>query len=441
MTGLDMAAGVTGLISLGIQVTQSLVDFYSAYKNRQAEIAFTVKRLEGLLDVLESLPSGLTARRFRTDEQDLLTTIKNSVEACEECIQELRIEVEKFKRKPTGNFGNAARTLARQAAYPFRQSTLQGLDENIAEIVSQLSLAVQALQQTTTARIQDDIEDIKALLALVRADQVSSTVCDWLKAPDATINYNEHCKKFHPGTGLWFVQGPPFNTWLKEPYSFLWLNGFAGCGKSVLCSTAIRYAYRHRRSSSRIGPAFFFFTFNDDAKQDSSAMLRALILQLSGQLNDNNEILSRFYTSYRNSTPPDEALIDCLRQLVRAFDDVYIFLDALDESPRNKHRKDTLQTLTDLWAWSEPGLHLLVTSRNEVDISQVIRDELHLAADKVIGLNNHFIDDDIESFVSGHLEASRWMRRWADHRNQIKEALVERANGVYVLHLACYNIC
>src|SRR5205085_11269328 len=60
----------------------------------------------------------------------------------------------------------------------------------------------------------------------------------------------------------------------------------SGCGKSVLCSTAIQYTFRHRRSDPDVGIAFFYFTFNDESKQDESAILRALLLQLSGQHSD-----------------------------------------------------------------------------------------------------------------------------------------------------------
>ena len=48
---LSVAASVTGLISLGIQVTQSLVDFYNAYKNRDSDLVHITERLESLLDI------------------------------------------------------------------------------------------------------------------------------------------------------------------------------------------------------------------------------------------------------------------------------------------------------------------------------------------------------------------------------------------------------
>ena len=58
------------------------------------------------------------------------------------------------------------------------------------------------LQQKDIGNVQDDIEDAKAVLDLVRVSQVSSTIRDWLKAPDATVNFNEACKMKHPGTDL-----------------------------------------------------------------------------------------------------------------------------------------------------------------------------------------------------------------------------------------------
>ncbi|KAH8903853.1 hypothetical protein BR93DRAFT_884335 [Coniochaeta sp. PMI_546] len=317
-------------------------------------------------------------------------------------------------------------TAAYRVTYPFRQSTLQKLDENIEETVSHLSLALQLLHQRDIGRVQDDIEHSKALLDLVRADQVSSDIITWLRAPDAAINYNEACKKKYPDTGLWFVKGSSFCTWLNQPNSFLWLNGFAGCGKSVLCSTAIQFVLRHRRSNASIGIAFFFFTFNDASKQDASAMLRTLILQLSCQLNDGHKLLSRLHASYRNAMPPDQVLKGCLHQLVRAFDHTYILLDALDESPRDKHRLDVLQTLADMRAWSTPGLHLLVTSRDEPDI----RDELDASQDQAISLKNASVDNDIAGFVSGHLRNKRRLRKWEDHHSRIETVLAERANGV-----------
>ncbi|RYP53073.1 hypothetical protein DL768_001850 [Monosporascus sp. mg162] len=424
---LSVAGSVVGIISLGLQVTQYLFDYYTAVKDQHSNITYTTQKLECLLGILETLRHQADGRTYRADEQHLLRNIGSSVQQCEECIRELQDEADKFKQKSADSVQAAARITARRVAYPFRQSTLQKLEEDIDAIVAHLSLSLQLLQQRDIRYVQDDIGDVKAILNLVRASQISSTVSEWLKSPDATINFNEACKKKHPGTGHWFVQGPHFTAWLQRPKSFLWLRGFAGCGKSVLCSTTIQHTFRYRRSNPQIGIAFFFFAFNDDGKQDASAMLRALVLQLSNQHDRNHTILSRLHDSYRNATPPDQALLDCLRRLVQAFQDVYIILDALDESPRVKHRGLTLQVLNDMRAWLEPGLHLLVTSRDEPDI----REELGVLLEEIIAMRNDAVDRDIASFVSQHLRDNRRLRKWEEFHNRIESVLTERAKGVF----------
>ncbi len=433
MDGLSVAGSVAGVLSIGIQVTQCLVDFYSAYKSQKSDAAHTIKKLERLFGVLENLHHQLADRTYLASEQDPPNIVQDEIRDCEECIRELQSEADKFKGNTTDGIRAAARTASYKVTYPFRQSTLQKLEENINEIVSHLSLALQVLGQKDISNTQDDIKDAKALLDLVRADQISSTIREWLKAPDATVNYNEACAKRYRSTGRWLVEGSSFSSWLTKPNSFLWLNGFAGCGKSVLCSTAIQYAHRHRRSNPRIGIAFFFFSFNDDAKQDTSAMLRALVLQLSGQLNDNHGLLSQLHKSYLTSMPTNQALMNCLRQLVRAFDDAYLIVDALDESSRDRHRSDMLQALVDLRTWAEPGLHLLVTSREEPDIYDALSNEPGALPAETISLKNGSVDTDIKSFISGSLKDDRQLRKWEKYHDQIKKALTERAKGVCVL--------
>jgi hypothetical protein len=175
----------------------------------------------------------------------------------------------------------------------------------------------------------------------------------------------------------------------------------------------------------QIGIAYFFFAFSDPLKQDASAMLRALILQLSNQLCDDSAI-SELYDSYMNATPPIEKLQDCLRQLVQSFRDVYIVVDALDEIPFGNHRMDMLDYLNGIRGWSEPGLHIFVTSRNETDI----RDELSTAAMKMVSMKNDSVARDITAYIHWHLRNHRRLRKWETYFDKIEDALVRRADGV-----------
>lgn len=423
---LSIAASVTALISAGITTTTSLVEFYTSYKHQDSKLGGMTEKLQGLLKIFESLSQTLSNRKFQADERSLIKNIEISIEKCDELIQDLQNECDKFKKATSDGVIAVFKVAGRRATYPFRQSTLLNLDEAIDEIRGNLAFALDGLQLKDNQRMQDDIDEIRLVLDLIRSSQISADIRDWLKAPDVTVNHNAACAKRHPRTGMWLVKGSIFAAWLAEQNSFLWFNGFAGTGKSVLCSTAIQYVFRHRRSDPRIGIAFFYFTFNDESKQNESAMLRALLLQLSSQLEDGHSDLTRLYMSYKPGIPPSAVLTDQLHRLIQKYRHVYIMLDALDESPRNVARGHMLDTLETIRNWLLPGLHLLVTSRNEIDI----RDCLSPSPNQEVEMENAGINKDIADFVSDRLRYDRTLRKWSSYHDKIQETLVNRAQGV-----------
>ena len=425
--GLSIAAGIAGLISLGIQTTEALVKFYTFYRDQDKNVARTTGKLENLLKTFRSLDITIKNRKFNADEQDLIDQIETSVQQSDDIIQELQEELHKFRKLAADSFKSAIKDAGRRAAYPFRHSTLQKLDEDVGEIRDNLGIVLDVLHLRDHQASQDDIAEVRSLVQAMKATQISSTIRDWLKAPDVTVNHNAACAKHHPGTGTWLVKGPLFRSWLTGDNSFLWLNGFAGCGKSVLCSTAIQYSFRHRSTDGTMGVAFFYFTFSDDSKQDESAMLRALLLQLAGQLTDGHTLLEQLRKTYESGPPLPATLIQYLSQLIQKFRQVYILIDALDESPRYKQRDRVLSALETMRRWNFANLHLLVTSRDEPDIRRSLRP----AENEDITLHNPGIDGDIRDFISGHLTTE--LPEWHKYHDRIQTKLAERAHGVYVI--------
>ena len=423
---LTITGTTVGVISLGIQVTLSLVNFYQSYRGQDSDLLRTGERLDGLLEIFQSLGKTLSDRKFQADEGSLVESIERSVKNCDKLIQELQDVCLKCKGTSSKGIIAAVKGAGLRAIYPFKQSTLQKLDEDIAEILANLSSALDVLQLKDNQRIQDDIYVMKALFDLIRTSQVSSNLRDWLNAPDATINHNAACEKKHPGTGMWLVKGPQFKKWLTEENSILWLNGFAESGKSVLCSTAIQYAFRHRKADPGIGIAFFYFAFNDKSKQDELAMLRALLLQLSSQLQDGHTDLAQLHNSYNSGMPPSPVLISYLQRLIQRFHDVYIVLDALDESPLNGPREHVLDTLEIMRNWGLQCLHLFVTSRDESDI----RESLDLSPSHQVGMRNNDNDKDISDFISRRLNTDRRLGKFSPYHTKIQESLAARAKGM-----------
>lgn len=194
----------------------------------------------------------------------------------------------------------------------------------------------------------------------------------------------------------------------------------------MLCSTAINFALQYRRADTEIGIAFFYFTFNDKSKQDESAMLRALLLQLSNQVQNNNADLTELHNSYLTGVPSPPVLIAYLRRLIQRFCHVYIILDALDESPRNVSRERVLDALETMQNWGLQCLHLLVTSRDDPDI----RESFDLSPAYQIKMQNSGIDRDIRDFISGRLDTDRRLKNVLPYRERVQESLAARAKGM-----------
>ena len=95
-----------------------------------------------------------------------------------------------------------------------------------------------------------------------------------------------------------------------------------------------------------------------------------------------------------------EVLIQNLRRFLDRFQDSYILLDALDECPRGCGREDVLRVIQAIRDWRLPGLHLLVISRDQLDI----RRSLNPSNDHDLLMKNSGIDKDIADFVSDQLD-------------------------------------
>lgn len=423
---LSIAASTAGLVSLGLQTIEYLVRFYTTYRERDTTLARTTERLSDLLRCLHTVDEIVRTRKWRANERMILENFERCICQSEDVIQELQTEVRKLQKDPKDSLGQTIRATGRRVTYPFRQSTLKKLDEDIDEFRDNVSIALQALQLKEHQNTQNDIEEMKQIIRIAQAQYLTTSIHHWLRAPDATPDYNAACTKRHTGTGRWLVRSPAFTVWLQQDNSFLWLYGFAGCGKSVLCATAIQEAFRHQRSRSNCALAFFFFTFNDESKQNASAMLRALLLQLAGQVADMDVDLTRLRNWSNQGIPPATALLEHLRQAVTRTHHTYILLDGLDECPVGDKREQVLSTIQTMRKWSLPGFHLLVTSRDLVDI----REALDAENRQRVALTNDNIGQDIVTYVSHEIANNPRLKRWAHHRSTIQKRLVQNANGV-----------
>ena len=142
---LSISSGIIGALSLAIQVTGALVNFYTSYKDQYVNTGRTRKKLENLLSIFQNLETELQKRSFDSNAKDLLKDVEESICSCDELVQELQEELNKFKKPSTAEIKDAIKMISRRCAYPFRESTLKKLDEAVGEIRGNLSVALDVL--------------------------------------------------------------------------------------------------------------------------------------------------------------------------------------------------------------------------------------------------------------------------------------------------------
>lgn len=193
----------------------------------------------------------------------------------------------------------------------------------------------------------------------------------------------------------------------------------------MLCSTTITYISDQGKKEHGIGLAFFYFQFDDVSKQSDTALIKALLLQLSSQCPAGDAILEKLYKSSQPDEPTTSTYLDFLRQLVERFYQVYIVLDAVNEVPRNHGRDKVLKVLKQIRSWELAHMHVLVTSQDEADIRQCMHD----AAGEKITLAEEQNRLDIRSYIGSQLTDDGF-KMWGKHHDTIVDRLASRAQGM-----------
>ncbi|KAF4966722.1 hypothetical protein FSARC_5637 [Fusarium sarcochroum] len=190
---LPIAGSAIGIVSLGITVAKGLIDYYDGFRGKSSDVLFTTHRIGRLLKVLQALDKQtLDTQPASYASQDLdLGIIGDYVEDAKELIEDPKNELDNFSSTKHAGAHFELRAIGRRLIYPLRRSTPQKLDEKIDTLIKDLSFAPRLLEKGDTDKILGDLGDTKALLHLTRASQISQTLIVWLKAPDASIDFNE----------------------------------------------------------------------------------------------------------------------------------------------------------------------------------------------------------------------------------------------------------
>lgn len=142
MADFGVAGSAVGVISLGIQVCQGLLQYYGTWKDGRNDISRMCKLVGSLADILKALKQTLENNALVGDDAN---AVQSTIRDCTDSIAELQQELAKVLEIKGTSIRSKLHEQGRRLLYPFRESTLLKLKEIVSDIRDNLNLAVETL--------------------------------------------------------------------------------------------------------------------------------------------------------------------------------------------------------------------------------------------------------------------------------------------------------
>ena len=327
--------------------------------------------------------------------------------------------------------------LGKALRWPFEKEEIRTISNMIERQKVLFTLARQNDHIALSRAIRGDVKNIHGEIRMaserlvdLQMSEKHKEVHRWLAAPDPSSNYSAAVERRCGSTGDWFLESDIYRDWLSTPGALLWLYGIPGCGKTILSSTIIQRTISGYQAHADIAVLYFYFDFNDPAKQQPENLVRSLIDQLFSRCTHMPSGLESLYSSCTNGKrqPQASELFKTLHEMMGGFTQTYVVLDALDEC---LERTKLLTQLEEIADWKDVKVHMLVTSRREKDIEESI---VPLGNDeRRVCIQSRLVDHDIRTYIRHRLRTDRDLKRWREKSEvqlEVEKRLMDQANGM-----------
>lgn len=202
-----------------------------------------------------------------------------------------------------------------------------------------------------------------------------------------------------------------------------------------MCSTVIEHLQHrsHIQYGSLSVVSYWYFSFANKATLNISSAL----CSISRDLCSKSLILPRpvedAWSDSNNGQqrPTAQSLFKMLVSLLNHFDNVYLVIDAIDEHPESG-REPLLKVLSGLMSLRVKSLHLLISSRPDIEIEQTFREHsTRFGYFSCATLHPDCVQDDILKYIERKLNQES-CRKWSVKEiNEVKTKLSTKAAGMY----------
>ncbi|KAL8870000.1 MAG: hypothetical protein Q9174_003850 [Haloplaca sp. 1 TL-2023] len=370
----------------------------------------------------ESL-SKLPALKRLIEPKDRASTISH-------CVEQIKSLNERLQRAHKTDNSRASKAF-HSFVWPFEKKEMLKVLDQIKDVKGKLHTA---LERDNTRLNLDTHNNVETLLKKTSTTQnvvLQESVFKWLSAPDPSINHSEAMSKQKNAKCRWFLECERYSNWKSEPHSSMWIHGRPGCGKTMLSSYIIDDLETSCQQDPEKAIAYFYFKFNDGAKQSGGAMMLSLVKQLSQKSAVAMRKLEELYTSHHNGEKrlTSDRLLLLLRDLCTLYPTIYIVLDALEES---EPWTELEMFIRQIRSWDLKQIHFLCVSRREADIPQTL-DEL-VPRKYIIEMHSKAVTNDIRAYIDSRISGDSKLKRWSSKPEvlqEVEEHLLSKADGMF----------
>ena len=252
------------------------------------------------------------------------------------------------------------------------------------------------------------------------------TTLNWLTSMDHASQQADFVSRRQEGTGQWLLESAEFRRWMEGDKQMLFCPGIPGAGKTILTSIVIDHLCARFRNDGAVGIAYLYCEFRQKDQQSPKDLVAGLLRQLAeGRPCLPLNLTSLFSSHKRQNTRPSLGeLSRSLRSIAATYSKVFIIVDALDECQEaNGCRARLLSELISLR--EKCGANIFATSRFTPEIAR------HFKGDMTLEIRAH--DQDVRRYLDSHKAyLPCFVQRRLDMREEIKTAIVDAVDGMYV---------
>jgi hypothetical protein len=447
-------AGIVGVISLTIQITQVIIQFGMDWKDAPDNVRTFMAELGTLKTVLSETNTNILLNpdfeaAFQNRASLLLSQLGPNAPSTtdtklmlETCHKELGYLLEELKKRGQGHRLGWERFKGAFLAKATRDS-VENLCRQCQSLNNMLSIDTAVLGATTYKEVrearkeQQEWHQAEAEISLVvrggvdqsnrrQENQECQAILNWLTPIDYADQQSDFIGRRQAGTGQWLLDSTEYQSWLETDKQTLFCPGIPGGGKTILTSIVVEELNTRFHNDKSIGIAYLYCNFRRQDEQKIDDLLAGLLKQLAGcQLSLPGSVKDLYdrHKTKRTRPSPDE-ISRSLQSVVTTYSRVFIVIDALDECQVSHSCRTTF--LSEMFSLqAKCGANLFATSRFIPEITGKFQ--------RSISLEIRASDHDVRRYLDGHMShLPSFIERSPDLQEEVKTKIVKAVDGMYV---------